>query len=127
MNILEKVKQFIGDFLKKRYIRKELKSKFDNHQIVMNKRNGDKLNMLTESLFRASKIVKLEVLEAERKRLENENEILFDDIKKVIDKHYKDREETLKKENEKLNKQLKLKDKTIDSIKKKISTVANSN
>lgn len=126
MNILNKIKVFIGDFLKKRYIRKELDFKFDNHQIVMNKRNSEKLSMLTESLFRASKIIGVEVLEAERKRLENENVKLFDDIKKVIDKHYKDREETLKKENEKLNRELKKKDKKINEIKEKILTVGNS-
>lgn len=126
MNYLKKIKEFFIDFFKKRYIRRELKSKFETHQIVMNKRNNDKLSMLTDSLFRASKIVKFEILEIERKRIENENELLFNDIKKVIDKHYKDREEALTKENEKLNKQLKLKNDEINEIKEKISTVAKS-
>ncbi|MDA3779559.1 MAG: hypothetical protein PF487_04945 [Bacteroidales bacterium] len=92
----------------------------------MNKRNRERVDMLTETLFIGSKCIKNELIEAERERLKNENVLLFGDIKAVIDKHYKDREEALTKENEKLNKQLILKDNKINEVKEKISRVTNS-
>ena len=127
MNILKNIKQFFADFFKKKYIRKELKLKFKHYKKDTNKHNRERLDLLTDSLFRASKIVKKEILENERKCLENENELLFGDIKNIIDKHYKDREDSLKKENIKLEKKIVEKDKVINKIKEKISTVANSN
>jgi len=127
MKMLKKIRQFIADFLKKRYIRKELESNFEYYNKDMNKRNRDRLDVLTNSLFHSSKITKTEVLDAERKRLEHQNELLFGDIKNVIDKHYKDREETLKTENSKLERKLIEKEKTINKIKEKISTVVSKN
>lgn len=120
MNKLNKIKKNVDDFFKKRYIQKELKSKFSN---MGKQQNNEEINLLTDSLFRASKIIDVEVQVAEKKRSENKNKLLFDDIKKIIDKHYKNREESLKKENEKLSRQLKFKDKKINEIREKILTV----
>lgn len=80
--------------------------------------------MLTEALFKSSKIVRNEMIWKERKMLEFENEILFSDIKSLIDKHYSEVEESLKKENVNLNNKLKEKDNTIKKIKEKISIIS---
>jgi len=117
MKIIDKIKKAIADYLKKRYIRKELKEKFSFYS----KKNKQRLDQLTESLFRASQVVKAELIETEKKKLEHENELLLNDIKTVIEKHYKDREVKLQKDNEKLERKLKEKDKKLSDIKNKVA------
>ena len=127
MKIFKNIKQGIVNYFKKRYIRKELKNKFLSKQKELNEYGLNKLNRLTESLFKTSKIVKNEMLEKERKKLEYENETLFNEMKRVIDKHYGEKEEILKNENLKLINELKKKDKTIKQIKEKISVITTNN
>lgn len=100
MKFYNKVKEYILNYFKKRTIRKELISCFK----MYNKKSNKRLEILTEALFKASQVVKAELVEKELKNVERENEILFNDIKTVIEKHYKDRENKLIKENQNLEK-----------------------
>jgi len=163
-NLFETIRIYILNYFKKRYIRKELERKFNIYcnetnksryhyflqafpdRIVTNwvwvisrnkgyrNKNKNYLNLLTESLFKASKIVKTNVLDAEKKKIERQNELLnvfsffslYDDIKSVIEKHYKDRETKLKQENLKLELKLKEKDRKINKIKEDIKDNINN-
>lgn len=127
MKLIEKVKQFIADFLKKRYIRKELNKKFKQTFSEISKRNREHINHLTNSLFKASLIVKAEMVETEKQKLEKENQLLMQDIKKVIDKHYSKREEAIKKNSEYIDtaqktiKKYRAKEKKLDEVVKTLA------
>ncbi len=117
MNLYNKIKRYVYDYFKKKIIHQELNKFFKMYQ----KKNNKRLNLLTEALFKASQVIKAELIEKEFKNVERENEILFNDIKTVIEKHYKDRENKLIKENQNLEKKLKEKDRKINDIKVKIT------
>jgi hypothetical protein len=117
MNLYNKIKRYVYGYFKKKIIRQELNKFFKMYQ----KKNNKRLNLLTEALFKASQVIKAELIEKEFKNVERENEILFNDIKTVIEKHYKDRENKLIKENQNLEKKLKEKDRKINDIKVKIT------
>lgn len=123
MKIIEKIK----NYRKKRYIRNEITAKFKSLGKDLNKHNREYINCLTNSLFKGSIAIKSMVLNAEREAIEHENELLYGDIKMVIEKHYKEREEKQKKENQKLMGELKEKDKKINQIKSKITETVSSN
>ena len=72
-------------------------------------------------MLKASNIVKKEVVEIKNKKIEHKNMILFKDIKQVIEKHYKDREKELVKENEQLVRTIKNKETEIRNIKQNIA------
>jgi hypothetical protein len=120
MNTFEKIRQWFSDYLKKRYIRGEIKKKFGMVGKAITKRNNEYIEHLTNSLFKASQIVKAEVIEADWKKLEHENKQLFEEVKAVIEKHYGERVEKLQKENEKLSDKVKEKDKKLNELKSKV-------
>ena len=107
--IIKGVQIWFENYNKKRFIRKELKAKFKKHQ----KRNDAYLNLLTESLFKASKIVKAEILAQESVKLESENKLLLADVKTVIEKHFEKKITHLKSENEILTNKVKSRDKQL--------------
>jgi hypothetical protein len=99
MEIFKEIRQWFSDYLKKRYIRGEIKKKFRIAGKQVNKRNNEHIEYLTNALFYGStKIVKAELIKTEEVRLEYENQLLMEDIKSIIEKHYKKREEKLKKD-----------------------------
>lgn len=122
-----KIIQKLREYRKKRYIRNEIKGKFKSLGKDLNRHNREYIDHLTNSLFKGSMTVKAMVLNAEREAIEHENELLYGDIKAVIEKHYKEREEKLKHENDKLMRELKEKNKKINQIKSKITETVSSN
>lgn len=95
--MIEKLKKFISDFRKKRLIRKELGKKYKQFQPngIMGKFNPNnsisrekRIEKLTKSIYRASKIVKKQVDEETTAISNHSKEALLNKLKGVIDNHY---------------------------------------
>ena len=110
--------KLVLEYLKKRQIRRDLKKSFKSL-------NKNRLNSITEQLFKGGKIIKAEVVAAEKRKLEFENTLLINDIKDVIKKHYSKSEEKLKKENAVLNNALVAKEVKIKKLKNKVIETVN--
>jgi len=85
--------------------------------------NSFSLNLLTNSLFKSSKIVQNDVLKNKRKKLEYETAIFNNDIKLLFDKYYKDKEDILKNENNKLISELRNKNILINKTNKTVKKI----
>ena len=62
MKIFEEIKNWISDYLTKRYIRGEIKKKFGMVGKEVTRRNNEHIEHLTVSLFNASQIIKQKYL-----------------------------------------------------------------
>ena len=109
--MLKKIINFFKNYRKKRLIRIHLNERFKDFRPkgllwklnpMENKSKERRVDELTESIFRASKIVEYQVKEQKRIANENNQELLLNKLKKVIDEHYGD----VEKENSKLKEEI---------------------
>lgn len=110
--MFSKIRTFIINYRKKRFIRKELAKKYKQFKPtgVFGKLNPmtsipreRRIEELTESIFHASKIVKKQVDEQTMAVSNHSKEALLNKLKSVIDNHYGE----IDRENQKLKMKLK--------------------
>ena len=120
MKTLTKLKNWWLDYRKRKYIHKELTAKFNQ----FHSKNKNYINVLTEALLKASHVVKADVLETERIKIQHENELFYADVKKLIDKHYQKKEKELDKEKKKLLFKIREKDEKLNTLRKKVAEIS---
>lgn len=110
--MFSKIRIFITNYRKKRFIRKELAKKYKQFKPtgIMGKLNPTtniprerRIQELTESIYHASKIVKKQVDEQTTAVSNHSKEALLNKLKNVIDNHYGE----IDKENQELKLKLK--------------------
>jgi len=114
--MIDSIVKFWKEFAKKRYINQELKR---NYNLTDYKRRG----FFTKTLFKSSIIVNNEVAILEQEKELYEREELFKDINNLINKHFKNQNLDLIKENKSLLRQLKSKGAEKEITKKNITKV----
>lgn len=83
--------------------------------------SNEKKEMLKNAIFNSSKIVKNEIIEKTEKISAYEDEQLYTDLKKVIRKHFGNVLDECVKENEKIKRELKLKNDELNRLKEKVT------
>lgn len=93
MKTLEMTKLFINNFLKRRFIKRTLKNKFNELSV----KNNEYLDKLTEALFNSSKSVRSDIIDEIKIKQIEEDKMLLNDIKTIFNKHYEKREREINK------------------------------
>lgn len=122
MNYLTKFRKklFIRKEFKKYFIRKELKKYFISRGFK-SELNFKYLDVLVDALMKGSGVAHTDFLNSQKNVLEHNKNLLYEDIKVVIEKHYKDKSIFLEKENLRLKSEVKQKEDKLNKLRTKVS------